>query len=78
MSVSLVPTLRVLKPAALLIAVSLLGLVLGYWVNAAYFLGASPVQPINFSHKIHAGDFEIPCMYCHIQARRSISAGRHS
>ena len=75
MSVSLVPTLRVLKPAALLLAVGFLGLLLGYWVNAAYFPGISPEQPINFSHKIHAGEFEIPCMYCHIQARRSISAG---
>ena len=55
MSVSLVPTLRVLKPVALLIAVGFLGLLLGYWVNAAYFPGTSPEQPINFSHKLHAG-----------------------
>ena len=57
MSVSLVPTLRVLKPAARLIGVGLLGLVLGYWVNAAYFPGTSPEQPIDFSHKIHAADY---------------------
>ena len=75
MSVSLLPTLRVLKPTALLIAVGFFGLLFGYWVNAAYLAGASPVQPIDFSHKIHAGDYEIPCMYCHLQARRSISAG---
>ena len=24
-----------------------------------------PVQPIPFSHKIHAGEDEIPCEYCH-------------
>ncbi len=75
MSVSLRPTLRILKPAARLVAVGLVGLLLGYWVNAAYFPGTSPEQPINFSHKTHAGEFEIPCMYCHMQARRSISAG---
>ena len=75
MSVSLVPTLRLFKPAARLAAVGFIGLLLGYWVNATYFPGTSPEQPINFSHKIHAGEYEIPCMYCHIQARRSISAG---
>ena len=75
MSVSIVPTLKALRPAALMIAVGLIGLVSGFWVNAAYFPGTAPEQPINFSHKIHAGEFEIPCMYCHIQARRSMSAG---
>jgi len=27
--------------------------------------GYAPTQPINFSHKIHAGDFKIDCKYCH-------------
>lgn len=27
--------------------------------------GYAPTQPINFSHKIHAGDHEIDCKYCH-------------
>jgi hypothetical protein len=36
---------------------------------------AAPVQPINFSHKIHAGDFKIDCFYCHINARKSVVAG---
>jgi hypothetical protein len=35
----------------------------------------SPEQPIGFSHKTHAGDSKIPCLYCHVNARRSISAG---
>ncbi len=30
-----------------------------------------PTQPINFSHKIHAGDYKIDCQYCHDGARRS-------
>jgi Cytochrome c7 and related cytochrome c len=75
MGVSIVPTLKVLRPAALIAAVGLAGLVFGYWANAAFFPGTSPEQPIAFSHRIHAGDNEIPCMYCHVQARRSISAG---
>ncbi|MBD8487860.1 c-type cytochrome [Echinicola sp. CAU 1574] len=27
--------------------------------------GYQPTQPIAFSHKLHAGDKEIPCQYCH-------------
>ena len=75
MGVSIVPTLRVLMPAALIVVVGFVGMVGGYLANAAFFPATTPVQPIEFSHKIHAGDFEIPCMYCHTQARRSISAG---
>ncbi len=75
MGISIVPTLKALRPAGLLVAVTFIGLLLGFWANAMFYPGTSPEQPINFSHKIHAGEFEIPCMYCHVQARRSISAG---
>jgi len=34
-----------------------------------------PVQPIFFSHVIHAGSFQIACQYCHAGARRSSAAG---
>ncbi len=34
-----------------------------------------PIQPIAFSHKHHAGDFEIDCQYCHSGTDRSASAG---
>ncbi len=33
------------------------------------------VQPIAFSHKVHAGTNQIACEYCHEYARRSQSAG---
>jgi mono/diheme cytochrome c family protein len=33
-----------------------------------------PVQPIFFSHVIHAGSYQIPCQYCHAGARRSSAA----
>lgn len=33
--------------------------------------GYAPEQPINFSHKIHAGIHKIDCQYCHDGARRS-------
>ncbi len=32
-------------------------------------------QPVKFSHKIHAGDNQMPCQYCHIYARRSKVSG---
>ena len=33
--------------------------------------GYSPVQPLPFSHKTHAGKYQIPCMYCHSSIERS-------
>lgn len=36
--------------------------------------GYAPTQPIAFSHKVHAGDFEIDCNYCHTGVRESKSA----
>ncbi|HJV33454.1 cytochrome c3 family protein [Geomonas sp.] len=35
----------------------------------------SPVQPIAFSHKVHAGTNGIPCLYCHRYAPKSPYAG---
>jgi len=35
----------------------------------------SPVQPISFSHKKHAGDNAIPCLFCHRYAPKSTVAG---
>lgn len=37
--------------------------------------GYEPVQPILYSHKTHAGDNKIPCLYCHYGAERSRHAG---
>jgi Cytochrome c7 and related cytochrome c len=34
-----------------------------------------PVQPIAFSHRIHAGVKAIPCRFCHLYAERSIFPG---
>lgn len=34
-----------------------------------------PVQPIQFSHKHHAGEYEIPCLYCHAGTDQSAAAG---
>jgi mono/diheme cytochrome c family protein len=37
--------------------------------------GYQPIQPIAFSHKVHAGDQEIDCEYCHSSARTSKTSG---
>ncbi len=39
------------------------------------FTTFAPEQPIPYSHKLHAGDLNIPCQYCHTYARRSEMAG---
>ncbi|HEC43991.1 MAG TPA: hypothetical protein ENI20_14305 [Bacteroides sp.] len=48
-------------------------------VQEAIALGRSknyaPVQPIKFSHVIHAGENQIDCQYCHHTAEQSKSAG---
>ncbi|MGE0568487.1 MAG: c-type cytochrome [Bacteroidia bacterium] len=37
--------------------------------------GYKPEQPIKFSHKLHAGDNEIACQYCHSTVEKSRHAG---
>jgi hypothetical protein len=37
--------------------------------------GYEPEQPIAFSHRQHAGQLQIPCLYCHYGAEQSPHAG---
>lgn len=37
--------------------------------------GFEPVQPIAFSHRLHAGELNIACLYCHSGAEVSRHAG---
>ena len=37
--------------------------------------GYAPVQPIPFSHRLHAGTLRMSCAYCHSGATRSRAAG---
>jgi len=37
--------------------------------------GYEPVQPISYSHRLHAGEMQIACMYCHSGAEQSRYAG---
>ena len=47
----------------------------GYLMQIGVDQGYEPVQPIHFSHKIHAGDNGIDCKYCHSSARVSKASG---
>jgi hypothetical protein len=37
-------------------------------------VGYSPVQPVAYSHKLHAGNLGIDCRYCHFTVERSAYA----
>ena len=37
--------------------------------------GYAPVQPIEYSHRLHAGELEIDCKFCHSAAEHSRHAG---
>jgi mono/diheme cytochrome c family protein len=49
--------------------------VYGYFMQVGVDQGYMPVQPIHYSHKIHAGDNGIDCNYCHSSARVSKHSG---
>ena len=49
--------------------------VYGFFMQIGVNQGYEPVQPIHYSHKIHAGDNEIDCKYCHSSARVSKHSG---
>ena len=49
--------------------------VYGYFMQIGIDQGYQPIQPIHYSHKIHAGDNGIDCKYCHSSARVSKHSG---
>ena len=55
----------------LIILYNLYWALMGIGVETNY----QPVQPIAFSHKIHAGQNKIDCNYCHSSARHSKTSG---
>jgi hypothetical protein len=47
----------------------------GFLMQVGIDQGYAPVQPIHYSHKIHAGDNKIDCKFCHSSARKSKHSG---
>jgi mono/diheme cytochrome c family protein len=63
---------------AVIILIILGGLLTEGWYalkGIGVYEGYQPVQPIAFSHKIHAGDNAINCQYCHSGVEKSKTAG---
>jgi len=50
-------------------------LVYGYFMQVGVDQDYEPIQPIHYSHRIHAGSNGIDCKYCHSAARVSKNAG---
>ena len=53
------------------------GIVLGvwyYWSPEYTDVGYSPVQPVPFSHRLHAGELGMDCRYCHNTIERAAKA----
>ncbi|WP_310379397.1 c-type cytochrome [Flavobacterium sp.] len=49
--------------------------VYGFFMQIGVDQDYEPIQPIHYSHRIHAGDNEINCKYCHSAARVSKNGG---
>ena len=68
-----------MRPLIILIGLIIAVLVAATGIQRLFRLGMqqgySPEQPIAFSHKLHAGDNKVPCLYCHYGARSSRHAG---
>ncbi len=69
-----------LVTAVLLLGILLAGLSLFQSASGTVRLagndrGYQPVQPIAYSHQMHAGKLAIPCLYCHSGAAKSRRAG---
>ncbi len=50
-------------------------MVYGFFMQVGIDQGYQPIQPIHYSHRIHAGDNQIECKYCHSSARTSKHSG---
>jgi len=60
---------------AILLLLSSAYFVYGFFMQVGIDQNYEPIQPIHYSHKIHAGDNGIDCKYCHSSARVSKNAG---
>ena len=63
-------------PILIIMLVSIIGIgsiaFIWYYGSPNYTdVGYQPIQPVNFSHKMHAGDLGMDCRYCHSQVEYS-------
>ncbi len=64
-------TLKIRLPLALFVIA--LSFVITFYVSRTERdgIGYAPDQPIKFSHKLHSGEMNIDCQYCHIGVEKS-------
>lgn len=63
-------------PIILLLKAIAVVFIVWYWCSPKHLdVGYQPEQPIPFSHKLHASNLGIDCMYCHNLAEKSPHAG---
>ncbi|NNC71070.1 MAG: c-type cytochrome [Flavobacteriaceae bacterium] len=65
--------LKLVTTIALLLATAYYGY--GAMMAVGIDQGYEPIQPIAFSHKIHAGENKVDCQYCHSSAKHSKHSG---
>lgn len=46
-----------------------------FFFSPAPMVGNAPVQPIQYSHKFHAGELDLDCRYCHTGVDQGKKAG---
>jgi hypothetical protein len=57
--------------AGSLVAATLVVVGVWYYFSPRYTdVGYQPIQPVAYSHKLHAGDLGINCLYCHATVDR--------
>lgn len=66
---------KVAPPVLTVLGIFAIGVVWFWFAPAHTDVGYAPVQPIPYSHKLHAGDLGIDCRYCHNNVERSSFAG---
>lgn len=66
-----------LQTGLIILLLVTIGVLKLYYVlmDVGVYQGYAPVQPIKFSHAIHAGENGINCVYCHHSAERGKTAG---
>lgn len=63
--------------AAIGVNVAIISVVLAIWYYASpknLQVGYAPIQPVAYSHKLHAGQLGIDCRYCHANVERAAHA----
>jgi len=61
-----------LAAGAVVLTLGAAGAIVGYLVHPQQLdTGYMPVQPVPYSHKVHAGNLGIDCLYCHYTVDKS-------